>query len=330
MERQNVDHLAAGDSVDTIFLVAEKHVRVNRQGAPFLVLLLRDRTGTIEGRLWNVSEDQSRAYEVGQYLHVRGKVQLFQGSLQVILSAIEKVDGSRINADEFLPPAVADIDGLMRKARSILMGMSNHYLCALVECFLIDDAFVKKFTSAPAGVRKHHAYRGGLLEHVVTLLTAAQRISDLYPKVDKDLLLTGIFLHDLGKIDELSYDQVFQYTDSGQLVGHVVMGVCLLREKVRKVVELLDEPFPEELRTRLEHMIVSHHGSYEFGSPKLPMTLEAVALHFLDSLDAKLAEFTRELEDGAKNGAWTAYDPSLNRRLFRGTPVSESQPQTEG
>ncbi len=324
MERHYVDQLAAGDSVDSIFLVAEKHARVNRQGAPFLVLALRDRTGTVEARLWNVSEDQTRGYEVGQYIHARGKVQLFQGSLQVILSGIEKVDGSRLDPNEYLPPAVADVDGLMRTARGILMGMSNHYLCALIECFLIDETFVRKFTSAPAGVRKHHAYRGGLLEHVTTLLTAAQRISDLYPKVDKDLLLTGIFLHDLGKIDELSYEHVFQYTDSGQLVGHVVMGVCLLREKVKKVVELLDEPFPEELRTRLEHMIVSHHGSYEYGSPKLPMTLEAVVLHYLDSLDAKLAEFTRELEDGAKNGAWTAYDPSLNRRLFRGTPPTEA------
>ena len=229
-----------------------------------------------------------------------------------------------------MPPAVADVDALVRRMREILFGMSNHHLRALVECFLIDDIFMRKFLAAPAGVRKHHAYRGGLVEHVTTLLTSAQRISDLYPKLDRDLLLTGIFLHDLGKVDELSYDHVFQYTDSGQLVGHVVMGVCLLREKLRKVVELLGEPFPDELRLRLEHMIVSHHGSYEYGSPKLPMTLEAVALHYLDSLDAKLAEFTRELEDGAKSATWTAYDPSLNRRIFRGQSTEASTSDSEG
>jgi 3'-5' exoribonuclease len=329
MERRYVDQLTAGDSVDSVFLVAEKQVRMNRQGAPFLVLNLRDRTGIVEGRLWNVSDEQARGYEIGQYVHARGKVQLFQGSLQVILTAVERVDGSRIDPEEFLPPAAADVDGLLRRLREILLGMSNPHLRALVECFLIDDTFLRKFTAAPAGVRKHHAYRGGLLEHVTTLLTSAHRIADLYPALDRDLLLTGIFLHDLGKIDELSYEHVFQYTDGGQLVGHVVMGVCLLREKVRKAVELLDDPFPDELRLRLEHMIVSHHGTYEFGSPKLPMTLEAIALHHLDSFDAKLAEFSRELEDGSRNGGWTAYDPSLNRRLFRGSQNGTAAP-TDG
>jgi 3'-5' exoribonuclease len=323
MARQYVDQLGAGDSVDGPYLVAEKQVRQNRQGAAYLALELRDRTGSIEARLWNSTAEQARAFEAGAYVQARGKVQSFQGALQVILTAVEPVEAGRIDPEEFLPPAVADVDGLYRRMRELLMGMHDPHLRALVEVFLADEVFRAKFLAAPAGVRKHHAYRGGLLEHVVTLLTAAHRIVDLYPGVDRDLLLTGIFLHDLGKIDELRYDHAFSYTDEGQLVGHLVMGVCLLRERIPRVAALLDEPFPEELRLRLEHMIVSHHGAYEFGSPKLPMTPEAIALHHLDSLDAKVHAFTRDIrEASAGAGSWTPFDASLNRRLYRGASAA--------
>ena len=176
----------------------------------------------------------------------------------------------------------------MARLREVLLAMGNPHLRALVECFLIDDEFLRKFTLAPAGIKNHHAYQGGLVEHVVTLLNLADRIAPFYPEVDRDLLLTGIFLHDIGKIDELSYDRSFAYTDEGQLVGHLVMGVEMLAEKVDRCTELMGEPFPPELLLRLKHMIVSHHGTYEFGSPKLPMTLEAMALHLLDNLDAKI------------------------------------------
>src|SRR5438270_10854734 len=161
--------------------------------------------------------------------------------------------------------------------RSSLMKVSNHHLRALTECFLMDQAFLRDFCRAPAGVRNHHAYIGGLLEHVVNMLEAAERLAPLYPKVDRDLLLMGVFVHDIGKIRELSYDRVFGYTDEGQLVGHIVMGVEMLNEKVRQVPDLTSEPFPAELLLRLKHLIVSHHGTLEFGSPRLPMTPEASA-----------------------------------------------------
>ena len=189
----------------------------------------------------------------------------------------------------------------------------------MTDCFLIDDEFVRKFTTAPAGIKNHHAYSGGLLEHVVTMLNAASRIADLYPEVDRDLLLAGIFVHDLGKIDELSYDRTFGYTDEGQLIGHLVMGVALLREKLVKAADLTGEPFPTELRLRLEHMIVSHHGSHEFGSPKLPMTPEAIALNCLDNLDAKIHLFTREIrDDPSRESNWTPFHPNLGRKLYKG------------
>ncbi len=153
------------------------------------------------------------------------------------------------------------------------------------------------------------------------MLEVAVRIADLYGEIDRDLLLTGIFLHDVGKIEELSYDRAFGYTDEGQLLGHLVMGVCLVRDKARLTADLTGEPFPDELRLRVEHMIVSHHGSHEFGSPKLPMTPEAIALHYLDNLDAKIHTFTREIrDDPARDSHWTPFNPNLGRRLFKGAP----------
>jgi 3'-5' exoribonuclease len=319
MSRRYVNQLTHGDSVDEVFLVADKQLRANRQGNLYLHLELRDKTGVIGARLWNATEDLARSFDPGHYLHARGKTQVFQGSLQIILTHITVVDANSVEPEEYLPQSSQDVGKLMARLRAVLLAMSNPHLRALVECFLIDDEFVRKFTMAPAGIKNHHAYQGGLLEHVVTLLNVADRIAGFYPELDRDLLLTGIFLHDIGKVDELSYDRAFAYTDEGQLVGHLVMGVELLGAKVEQCTELMGEPFPRELHLRLKHMIVSHHGAYEFGSPKLPMTLEAIALNLLDNLDAKIHAFSREIrDDPSRDSSWTPFQQSLGRRLFKG------------
>ncbi len=260
-------------------------------------------------------------FDAGDYLHVKGKTQIFQGSLQIILTHLDVIPRTEIEPDDFLPQSSQSVTKLLARLREVLLAMGNPHLRALVECFLIDDSFVEKFTTAPAGIKNHHAYQGGLIEHVVSLLNVAERITDLYPEIDRDLLLTGIFLHDIGKIDELSYGHSFAYTDEGQLVGHLVMGVEMLRDKVERCTELTGEEFPPQLLLRLKHMIVSHHGTHEFGSPKVPMTLEAVALHYLDNLDAKLHTFSREIrDDPSKESSWTPFHQSLGRRLYKGTP----------
>ncbi len=331
MTRRYVNQLVNGDSVDDSFLVADKQLRANRQGNLYLNLELRDKTGTVGARLWNASESLARLFEPGDFLYVRGKTQVFQGSLQIILSHIEVVDPSQIEPEDYLPQSSQSIAKLMARLKEVLFGLNNPHLRALVECFLIDDDFVRKFTSAPAGVKNHHAYRGGLIEHVVNLLNVAGRITEFYPELDRDLLLCGIFLHDIGKVDELSYDRAFAYTDEGQLVGHLVMGVEMLVQKVARSSELTGESFPPELLLRLKHMIVSHHGSYEFGSPKLPMTLEAVALHYLDNLDAKLHTFGREIrDDPSRDSSWTPFQQSLGRRLFKGVPVALENGESGG
>jgi 3'-5' exoribonuclease len=319
MIRQYVNQLANGESVDEAFLVADKQLRANRQGNLYLHLELRDKTGSVGARLWNASEGLARTFEPGDYLHVRGKTQVFQGALQLILSHVEVIDASRVEPEEFLPQSTQNVARLTSRLRELLLTMANPHLRSLVECFLIDEEFVRKFTTAPAGIKNHHAYHAGLLEHVVMMLTIADRIADLYPEVDRDLLMTGIFLHDIGKVDELSYDRAFGYTDEGQLVGHLVMGVEMLRGKVEQTADLTGEPFPAELLLRLKHMIVSHHGPPEYGSPKLPMTLEAIALHYIDNLDAKLHTFGREIrDDPCRESSWTPFQQNLGRRLFKG------------
>jgi 3'-5' exoribonuclease len=188
-----------------------------------------------------------------------------------------------------------------------------------MECFLADEALMHDFVQAPAGIKAHHAYHGGLLEHVLNILETADRIEELYPKVDFDLLRAGIFLHDIGKIREMSYETTLGYTDEGQLLGHLTIAIEMLDDKIADVVRLTGEPFPKELALRLKHMILSHHGTYEFGSPRLPMTPEAIALHHLDNLDAKVHEFARSIQDDPNSGSnWTPYSPRLDRKLFKG------------
>jgi 3'-5' exoribonuclease len=303
-----------------VYLITDKQLRANRNGNLYLQIELRDRTGSISARLWNAGEHLFRSFEAGDFLLVKGKVQLFQGALQMILGHLERVGHEKVDLADFLPHTEHDISKLLERMRSILLRLGNPHLRALTECFLMDEEFLRDFCHAPAGVRNHHAYIGGLLEHVVTLLDAAERLLPLYPELDRDVLLAGVFLHDLGKVRELSYAKSFAYTDQGQLVGHLVIGVEMLNEKARQVPDLTGEPFPEELLLRLKHMIISHHGSHEFGSPKLPMTPEAIALHHLDNFDAKVHSFTRDIrEDPNPTSAWTPFNQSLQRRLFKGT-----------
>jgi 3'-5' exoribonuclease len=318
MSRRYVHEMADGDTIEEIYLATDKQLRANRNGNLYLQLELRDRTGSVSARLWNAGESLFRSFDSGDFLLVKGKVQLFQGALQMILNHVERVPEQRVDLADFLPHTEQDVSKLYERLRSALMKLSNPHLRALAECFFMDQEFVQAFCRAPAGIRNHHAYLGGLLEHVVTLLDAADRIAPVYPDLDRDQLAIGVFLHDIGKVRELTYDRAFAYTDEGQLIGHLIIGVEMLNDKVRHVPDLTGEPFPTELLLRLKHMILSHHGSYEFGSPKLPMTPEAVALHHLDNFDAKVHSFTRDIREDRNPSAWTPFNQSLQRRLFKG------------
>lgn len=317
--RRFVQTLADGDNVEEVYLVVDKQLRANRNGNLFLQLELRDRTGTIGARLWNAGEPLFRSFEAGDFVLVKGKVQLFQGSLQMILSHVNKEQAERIDLADYLPHTDKDVSKLYERLRGLLRKLGNPHLLALAEAFLLDESFTQAFCRAPAGIRHHHAYIGGLLEHVVSMLDAADRLAPLYPELDRDLFLMGVFLHDVGKVRELTYDRTFAYSDEGQLVGHLVIGVEMVGAMAQRASQLTGEPFPPELLLRLKHLILAHHGTHEFGSPRLPMTPEAIAVHHLDNLDAKLHHFTREIrEDANAEAAWTPFNQALGRRLFKG------------
>jgi 3'-5' exoribonuclease len=319
MSRRFVQQLSDGESIEDVYLVADKQLRANRNGNLFLQIELRDRTGSITGRLWNASEHQFRSFDPGDFLFIRGKVQLFQGALQVILSHFEQHESQKVELTDFLPHTDQDINKLLEKLRGHLRKLGNVHLKALAECFLMDDGVIHAYSKVPAGVRNHHAYVGGLLEHVVNMMEVTDRIAPLYPGVDRDLLMMGVFLHDIGKTRELSVSRAFAYTDEGQLIGHIAIGIEMLNEQAAKVPELTGEPLPRELLWRLKHMIASHHGEMAFGSPVVPMTPEAIALHYIDNMDAKIHTFVRDVRDDKNpTTAWTQYSQSLQRRLFKG------------
>jgi 3'-5' exoribonuclease len=250
---------------------------------------------------------------------VEGTAQIYQGAMQMIATQISRALPSEIDAEDFMPLVAIDLDRLAQRLKELLRGMQDPHLRNLAECFLLDEHFMARFTRAPAGVKNHHAYVGGLLDHVVSLMEVCTRVAPCYPGLNADLLLMGAFVHDVGKIEELSYDRAFAYTDEGQLIGHLVMAVSMLEAKVREAEKLSGETIPAETVLRLKHIIVSHHGEYEFGSPKLPMTLEAVALHHLDNLDAKLHSFQQQIRDDPNvESPWTHYNPTINRKLYKG------------
>ncbi|MCG8433307.1 MAG: HD domain-containing protein, partial [Gammaproteobacteria bacterium] len=216
------------------------------------------------------------------------------------------------------------IDAFGKRLTEILRGISTPELRNLVDCYLMDAQFMAKFHRAPAGMKNHHAYQGGLLEHVVGLMELVLSVAPRYPQLDQDKLLVGAFLHDAAKVDELTYERDIAYSDEGQMLGHMVMGISLLEEKIREAERLAGESFSASLAMEIKHLIISHHGKYEYGSPKLPMTLEATALHYLDNLDAKIASFTQLIADCPNvDSNWTQYQPSLGVKLWKGPREEE-------
>ena len=319
MARRFVDQLRDGDPLDEVFLAAEKQLRTNKNGNPYVQVELRDRSGGIMARMWNAGDGVFRSFENGDFVQVDGRVQVFNGALQAIVTRIEVAEPKHVELGDFMPHTEQDVGKLTEKLRGHLRKLGNPHLRALAECFLGDDAFLRGFTTCPAGVKLHHAYVGGLLEHVVTMMDLADRVAPFYPSVDRDLLLMGVFLHDAGKVRELTYARTFGYSDEGQLVGHLDIGVEMLNEQVRKVPDLTGEPFPKELLVRLKHMILSHHGQLDHGSPKVPMTPEAMLLHCIDLTDTRMHQVQRELKEDRNNTtAWTPYNANLGRRFFKG------------
>jgi 3'-5' exoribonuclease len=322
MARTYVRELKDGDSVNDVFLLADKQLRANRNANLYLLASLRDKTGVISGLMWNVTEVGLQDIGVGDMVRVRGKVQVYQGGLQMIVAQIDPALPSSFLPEDFEIKPQVTAAPMLNRLREILQSLSSPPLKVLADCFLDDEKLVNDLCIAPAGVKAHHAYHGGLIEHVVTMAEIADRICQIYPSLNRDLLLLGVLLHDLGKIRELSWDPALSYTDEGQLLGHMNIAVEILNQKLLEAAARSNgSQISREEVLRLKHMILSHHGSLEFGSARVPMTPEAITLHQIDNLDAKLHEFTRAIEEDMNGeSAWTPYSPRIDRRLFKGSP----------
>ncbi len=319
MPRRLITELQPQIQIDQLFLATHKQLRPNRNGQLYLQVDLADKSGTITGRLWNASDDDFNAFDDGDYVRVEGHTQLYSGSLQLIVTAIERADPRTVDESEFRVLSAADVDRLLVELRSFADTIRSAPLRELVAELLADGDLVAAFCRSPAGVKHHHAYAGGLLDHVVNLLRLADRIAPLYPDLDRDLLLAGVLVHDIGKIVELESEKGFSYTDSGQLLGHVLLGLEIVDAKIRAVEQRTGSPFDAETAVRLKHMIASHHGQLEFGAAKMPMTLEALALHHIDHLDAKMAAVSQLLKAEASiDDGWTQFHQNHGRKFFRG------------
>ncbi|MFM9059406.1 MAG: 3'-5' exoribonuclease YhaM family protein [Planctomycetaceae bacterium] len=319
MSRRLITELQPQTQIDQVFLATHKQLRPNRNGVLYLQVDLADRSGSITGRLWNASEADFEAFEDGDYVRVEGNTQLYSGALQLIVTHVERADPRSVDESDFLVLTPADVSRLREELRTLLDTIRSAPLRALVAELLADEPLMAAFARCPAGIKHHHAHAGGLLAHVVNLLRLADRVAPLYPTLDRDLLLVGVLVHDIGKTVELESHKGFSYTDAGQLLGHVLLGIEIVEAKIRAIEARTGTSFDTEAALRVKHMIASHHGQYEFGSPKLPMTLEAIALHHLDHMDAKLAAAIQLLQAEASiEGGWTQYQQSHGRKFFRG------------
>ncbi|MBI1896067.1 MAG: HD domain-containing protein [Acidobacteria bacterium] len=323
MKSAYVSGLQPNQIVSSIFLVQYKDIRQKRTGEPYLALVLGDRTGEIEAKMWDNVAEVMDTFARDDFLKVRGLAQVYQNRLQFTVHRLQKQSESEIDHSDFFPTSRRDPEEMFTELRGIISAISNPHLRCLLEALFDDAEIARRYKIAPAAKTVHHAYLGGLLEHVLSLCALARFTASHYPAVDLDLLLAGIILHDLGKIYELSYDRSFAYTSEGQLLGHMIIALRMIDEKRRALPD-----FPQRLRTLLEHMIISHHGELEFGSPKVPLFPEALLLHHLDNLDSKMECMRAFLQkDKSLDGCWTAYNPALERTVLKKSRYLDDAPE---
>ncbi len=301
--------LVPGTSVFDVFLVTRKETRTTKSGKPFLKLRLGDRTGALDCMVWEAADALGAGFETGDVVRVRGRTSEYRGSLQMEAGEIERVPHDSVDARVFLPATYRDVEELQGFLRYQIESVYDRDYRALLEAIFGDPEFLARFSDAPAATTFHHAYLGGLLEHTVTVADLCEHISQQYGRVDRDLLVTIALLHDIGKVDELTYERTIGYSDAGRFLGHVVLGVTLVSEQAGKLAG-----FPQEKLHQLLHAIVSHHGELEWGSPKRPATLEALVVHHVDNLDAKVKGFL-EIVEGSRQAPWTDLQNLFRRPL---------------
>jgi 3'-5' exoribonuclease len=299
-------------TITTTFVVASKQIKPKKTGDLYIALTLADRTGQIEAKIWDNVHECLDAFDQDDFVKIKGLLNKYNNRFQLTIHKVRKCEEGEVDFSDYLPKTDKDVEALWETLRGFVESFKNEQLRALLQAFMADPEIANRYKNAPAAKSLHHAFVGGLLDHVVSLFKSCDLVSRNYPQIDRDLLMSGAFLHDIGKLHELSYARSISYTTSGQLLGHMIIELEMLQAKIALV-----PGFSPELKILLEHMIISHHGQYEFGSPKLPMFPEALMLHYLDDLDSKMESMRAQFErEAANEDAWTGYNPSLGRPLL--------------
>jgi 3'-5' exoribonuclease len=317
-----VSELQPNETIQGAFLVQMKDVRWKKTGDPYLNLTLADKTGELDAKMWDNAAEVIDTFDRDDFVRVKGLLQIFQNRPQLTVHKLQRLDDREINLADFLPASRRDLDEMWTELQALIASLANPHLRALVQLLMDDPAIGPRFKRAPAAKTVHHAWLGGLLEHVLSMAAIAAMTARHYPGIDRDLLMTGVILHDIGKIDELHYTRSFGYTDEGQLMGHILIALRMIGDKIALI-----PGFPPKLRLLLDHMIVSHHGTLEFGSPKVPQFAEAMLLHLIDNMDSKM-EIVRTAIDKDSNveGNFTAFNPPLERALLKKARFLEDPP----
>jgi len=319
-----IKEITDGQAVRDLFLVREITLGETKTGKPYLSLVLLDATGEISGRVWEKAEQLMGECPVGAIVSVTAQAQAYKGVLQLRIDNLRRIPDSKVDLGLFIPSTQGNIPLMARELVKLADSVKNPFLKDLLLALFEEHRLMQSFKKAPAAKIMHHAYIGGLLEHTLAVARLADSISALYPSLDRSLLIAGALLHDLGKLKEFNFESFpFDYSDRGRLVGHMVLGIEMIQEKINGI-----SGFPEELADRLKHLILSHHGRHEFGSPSLPMMQEAFALNFLDDLDAKINYLDRLAGQVKGEGyQWTEFQRNLERFLFvRGHASNEAEP----
>lgn len=321
MKKQFISSLSSGDAVDDIFALSEKSLAQKKDGNPYLNAALSDRSGEIKAVAWDNVNQIAGQVSSGDFVHVRGQVSEYRGTLQLIIREMTPFAPESVDPADFLPVTRRNIDSMFDRLQKLMDSIQCPCLRQLMESFFTNAEFVSAFTSAPAAKKMHHAYIGGLLEHSLSVSLLADKAASHYSGIDRDLLLAGAILHDVGKIREFSYRVKIDYSDEGRLLSHIVVGIEMLDEKLKMI-----NGFPPEKALLLKHMLISHHGTREFGSPEPPKTIEALLLHYIDEIDSKVNGI-REFMAGEDAGeTWTGFHRLLGRHFYMGT----SQKETNG
>ena len=316
MAHKFINQIEPGQTIDDIYIVKDPILRSTTRGDLYIAMFLSDRTGQLNGRMWQATETIYMSLPKPGFVHINGRSELYQNNLQIIINNVAVVDPGKVDIDDFLPRTKKDTKQMFEEVKETVGRIENSQLKALVGEFLADTGLMEKFCNAPAAMKMHHDYIGGLLEHTHNMLRVAVAILPLYPDVQPDLVLAGIFLHDIGKTEELAYDMAFSYTDSGQLIGHISKSLLMINQKADSL-RSGGTQIDQAVLDALGHIILSHHGSYEFGSPKLPATAEAFMVCYIDDLDAKINQVTSAIDNEVGDTNWTAWQNSLQTRLYR-------------